>query len=86
MDYQDWIIGLSRRNNSIKFYFLFEHYGLENLRKMIYETQTKADVLEKEVMKDSELFEVFCRKYGVLCFRVKCKYGRANDELTKRVS
>jgi hypothetical protein len=28
VDYKDWIIGLARRNNAIKFYFLYSHYGL----------------------------------------------------------
>ena len=28
VDYKDWIFGLNRRNNSIKFYFLYEHYGM----------------------------------------------------------
>jgi hypothetical protein len=46
VDYKDWILGLGRRNNSIKFYFLFEHYGLQNLRKLIYETDSKAKLLE----------------------------------------
>lgn len=45
VDYKDWVIGLGRRNNSIKFFFMFEHYGLETLRKLIYETQKKADNL-----------------------------------------
>jgi hypothetical protein len=28
VDYKDWIVGLARRNNGIKFYYLFSHYGL----------------------------------------------------------
>lgn len=28
IDYKDWMFGLGRRNNSIKFYYLFRHYGL----------------------------------------------------------
>lgn len=86
VDYKDWIIGLGRRNNSIKFYFLFEHYGLENLRKLIYQTQHKADNLQSEILKDKDLFEVFCKQFGIVCFRVKCKNGRVNDQLTKRVT
>lgn len=45
VDYKDWVVGLGRRNNSIKFYFLYEHYGMENLRKLIYETNNKTDHL-----------------------------------------
>lgn len=85
MDYKDWIIGLNRRNNSIKFYFLFEHYGMENLRRVIMETEYKTDELEKMVRGDEEIFEVFSRRFGILCFRVKGKDGRLNDGLTKKV-
>jgi hypothetical protein len=28
IDYKDWMLGLNRRNNSLKFYYLFKHYGL----------------------------------------------------------
>ena len=28
IDYKDWMFGLNRRNNSLKFYYLFKHYGL----------------------------------------------------------
>ena len=28
---------------------------------------------------------MFCKQFGVVCFRVKCKNGRVNDDLTKRV-
>ncbi len=28
VDYKDWIFGLARRNNAIKFFFMFQHYGL----------------------------------------------------------
>lgn len=49
VDYKDWMIGLSRRNNSIKFYFLFEHYGLKMLRSIIEETSRKSAELKKWV-------------------------------------
>ena len=28
IDYKDWMLGLNRRNDSLKFYYLFKHYGL----------------------------------------------------------
>lgn len=27
VDYKDWMLGLGRRNNSLKLYYLFRHYG-----------------------------------------------------------
>jgi len=38
VDYKDWHFGLDRRNNGLKFFFLFEHYGLKNIRKLVRET------------------------------------------------
>lgn len=35
VDYKDWMLGLNRRNNSLKFYYLFRHYGLERLREYV---------------------------------------------------
>ena len=32
VDYKDWMLGLGRRNNSLKFFYLFKHYGLDKLR------------------------------------------------------
>jgi hypothetical protein len=28
INYKDWMFGLNRRNNSLKLYYLFCHYGL----------------------------------------------------------
>jgi aromatic-L-amino-acid/L-tryptophan decarboxylase len=35
VDYKDWIVGLARRNNSIKMYYTFVHYGLNRLRQSV---------------------------------------------------
>lgn len=35
IDYKDWTIGLSRRNNALKLYYTFVHYGLKSLREAI---------------------------------------------------
>jgi aromatic-L-amino-acid decarboxylase len=32
VDYKDWQIGLARRFNSLKVYYLFKFYGLKKLR------------------------------------------------------
>ena len=32
VDYKDWIVGLGRRNNSLKLYYTFSHYGLKIIR------------------------------------------------------
>lgn len=58
---------------------------MENLRRVIMETEYKTDELEKMVRGDEKIFEVFSRRFGILCFRVKGKDGRLNDEVTKKV-
>jgi hypothetical protein len=35
VDYKDWIVGLARRNNALKLYYTFLHYGLHRLRQSI---------------------------------------------------
>ncbi len=35
IDYKDWIVGLARRNNALKIYYTFVHYGLKKLRDTI---------------------------------------------------
>ena len=32
IDYKDWIVGLGRRNNAMKLYYTFTHYGLNKIR------------------------------------------------------
>jgi aromatic-L-amino-acid/L-tryptophan decarboxylase len=35
VDYKDWIVGLARRNNSLKIYYTFEHYGVKMIREAV---------------------------------------------------
>jgi len=35
VDYKDWIVGLARRNNALKIYYTFVHYGLKKLRTAV---------------------------------------------------
>lgn len=49
IDYKDWMLGLNRRNNSLKFYYLFKHYGLDKLRGYVRYTVKKAEHLTKRI-------------------------------------
>jgi hypothetical protein len=35
VDYKDWIVGLGRRNNALKLYYTFSHFGLKRLRSAV---------------------------------------------------
>jgi glutamate/tyrosine decarboxylase-like PLP-dependent enzyme len=35
VDYKDWIVGLGRRNNALKIYYTFVHYGAEKIRSSV---------------------------------------------------
>lgn len=35
IDYKDWIVGLARRNNALKLYYTFIHYGMKKIRESV---------------------------------------------------
>lgn len=32
VDYKDWIVGLARRNNGLKMFYFYDHFGLKKIR------------------------------------------------------
>lgn len=46
VDYKDWSFGLMRKNNSMKFYYLFRHYGLQQLRGYVRSIVERAKGLQ----------------------------------------
>ena len=34
-DYKDWAVGLGRRNNSLKLYYTFKHYGIKFIKENV---------------------------------------------------
>ena len=79
IDYKDWSFGLLRRNNSLKFFYLFRHFGLQKLRAYVRSIVERAELLEL-LAKDSGLFKMFCKpKYGLVCFQLCDKTGKVNN-------
>ena len=76
-DYKDWQIGLGRKFNSLKFWFLIRSQGVEGFRSQI---RTKVDLAKKfEALVLSEpRIKLFCKTtFGLVCFRiVKDKEGK----------
>lgn len=86
VDYKDWIVGLGRRNNSLKLYYTFTHYGLKQIREAVESLDRKALILIEQIKSLSQLFEIHAIQYGLVLFKVKGKDGKTSDKLTKSVA
>jgi aromatic-L-amino-acid/L-tryptophan decarboxylase len=72
IDYKDWQIGLGRRFNSLKIWFLIRNYGVEGLKEFIKHTLNLAEYFEKKIQEDMhKRFELICkREFSLICFRI----------------
>lgn len=86
VDYKDWIVGLARRNNSIKMYYTFLHYGLNRIRQSVIDQEGKAVRLIEKIRAHPHLFSLHTIQYTVVLFQVKDKQGNVSTELTKSVA
>ena len=80
-DYKDWQVGLGRRWNSLRFWFLIRSLGVEGLRKFVRQTVDLAKIIENKVKADDR-FEMFCkRELTLICFRATKDYkGRVLNQ------
>jgi aromatic-L-amino-acid decarboxylase len=72
IDYKDWQIGLGRRFNSLKLWFLIRSYGTEGLCEFLKSTILQAEKFEKLLENDSRFEKVCKREFSLVCFRL-CK-------------
>lgn len=79
VDYKDWIVGLARRNNALKLYYFFTHYGLKMLRSAIEDQEEKFTYFRSLVDEHSELFKMHTVEYGVFTFYALNKNGEISD-------
>lgn len=86
VDYKDWIVGLARRNNAIKLYYTFLHYGLKRIRESVLSNEEKALRLVEKIRAQADLFNIHTIQYSVVLFQVKDKHGQASNHLTKSVA
>jgi glutamate/tyrosine decarboxylase-like PLP-dependent enzyme len=90
IDYKDWQIGLGRRFNSLRFWYMIRSLGVEGMRDNITEKIELAKEFET-LLKQNPQFEMVCkRELSLVCFRlVKDKSGnvipkdKVNDVNTK---
>ncbi|KAK4270060.1 hypothetical protein QN277_023145 [Acacia crassicarpa] len=70
IDYKDWQIALSRKFQSLKLWFVFRSYGLDNLRNFQRNHIKMAKTFE-DLVKQDKRFEIFVPRYfSLVCFRV----------------
>ena len=86
VDYKDWIVGLGRRNNALKIYYTFVHYGLKKLRAAVLSQEEKVNYLIQLVDSQQGLLKIFTVQYGLVTFQVLGKDGVPSNELTKKVT
>lgn len=86
VDYKDWIVGLGRRNNALKIYYTFVHYGVDRIRKSVEQLDDKAKLLIGQIRERKDLFELFSLQYTVIAFQVKDSEGKVSDKLTREVA
>jgi glutamate/tyrosine decarboxylase-like PLP-dependent enzyme len=78
VDYKDWIVGLARRNNAIKMYFTFLHYGMKKIRESVLSQDEKAKNLIKTIKAHPDLFHLHAVQYSMVLFQVKEKSGKVS--------
>ena len=84
IDYKDWQVGLGRRFNSLRFWYMIRSVGVEGMRENVTSKIELAKVFEDHLKQNSR-FELICkRELALVCFRlVKDKDGNriAEDKI-----
>lgn len=86
VDYKDWIVGLGRRNNALKLYYFYTHYGLKSLRNALKELEEKNEYFVDLVKEYPDIFKIHTIQYGVCSFHVLKKDGSPSNEISKQVT
>ncbi len=81
IDYKDWQIGLGRRFNSLRIWFMMRSVGVEGMKQNILEKIELAKEFEKLLEQDSQFEKICKRELSLLCFRIiKDPKGQAIPE------
>ena len=86
VDYKDWTVGNTRRNNAIKLYYMYDHFGLKKIREAVEGMQEKYEYLISLIEGETLFFQMHTRQYGLVNFRALGKDGEPCNELTKAIS
>ena len=78
VDYKDWIVGLARRNNGLKIFYFFQHYGVEKIKLAVEGQEPKFEYFLELLKSRPDLFQLHTRQFGVFTFFVLDKKGEAS--------
>jgi len=80
-DYKDWQLGLGKRFNSLRLWFVIRKYGVEGLQKNILDKIELTKYFESLVTKSDKFTLVCKRSLNLICFRmIKDKDGNIIPE------
>jgi glutamate/tyrosine decarboxylase-like PLP-dependent enzyme len=92
VDYKDWQVGLGKRQNCYKIWYLIRCLGVEGLQENIRVAIKKSEHFRQLVEKSSD-FEIVCpHRMALVCFRLKiaggddARHEKVNEELNKRLA
>lgn len=80
INFRDWSLGLGRRFRSLKLWFVFRWYGLEQIYSLLRNHILLAERLENWIKEDARFEIVARRHFNLVCFRLK-----ASDEKNKQL-
>ena len=86
VDYKDWSVCNTRRNNAIKLYYMYDHFGLKKIRDAVEANQEKFDYLVSLIEAETLSFQVLTKQYGLVNFMALGKDEEPSNELTRAVS
>ncbi|KAJ0983677.1 hypothetical protein J5N97_011932 [Dioscorea zingiberensis] len=80
VDYKDWQIALSRRFRAMKLWLVIRRYGVAGLMEHIRSDVGLAKHFEKLVRMDTRFEVVVPRRFSLVCFRLKTRFGATSDD------
>lgn len=71
IDYKDWQVGLNKRNNALRLFFIYKMYGLKLLKESIRYRDRLAQTVQERI-KQSKFLQPFSqRAFSLNVFQVK---------------
>jgi len=70
IDYKDWSVGHSRKNNALNLYLTINLFGLDKYKDSLRKLVFLAEIFSKLIEKDKDLVFICKRELGLNCFRV----------------
>lgn len=69
IDYKDWSVGFSRKNNAFNLYLTLRMFGIRKYKHFFRRALHMAEILERLLLNDKDIKIITKRELGVICFR-----------------